>query len=267
MKTKNGFRFQAHRGDSAFFPENTIPAFESAAISGFDVIETDPKFTSDKHVVLLHDKTLSRTCRNGDGSPVSPDARIDGITLAEAKKLDAGIFMGERFAGTRIPTLAEALAFIKRNNVSLKIDNVIESFPDDVKDRLFDDVRRSGAERSVGFTCRTADFFEYAAKAFPLSEMHYDGDVTPETAERLAKAAPGRLVIWAPYDNAATSWCKKRKADAEICAFLSRYGKVGVWIISEKEELEKCVGEYGADIIETNGALRPGAYGGAEAKE
>ena len=57
-------RVVAHRGDSAFFPENTAEAFSSAASLGIDVIETDVHLTKDGEIVIWHDPTLER---NTDG--------------------------------------------------------------------------------------------------------------------------------------------------------------------------------------------------------
>ena len=51
----------AHRGDKKKYPENTMPAFESALRLGVDMIETDVHMTSDGHLVLIHDRNLSRT--------------------------------------------------------------------------------------------------------------------------------------------------------------------------------------------------------------
>ena len=60
--------FQAHRGVSTEYPENTMPAFIAAVEQGYTYIETDPLVTKDNVCVLMHDKTLNRTCRNDDGS-------------------------------------------------------------------------------------------------------------------------------------------------------------------------------------------------------
>lgn len=72
----------AHRGDSLFFPENTMPAFESAAALGVDVIETDLHLTRDGHCVVWHDPHVSRTT-NGDGLIAETD-------WADLASLDAG---------------------------------------------------------------------------------------------------------------------------------------------------------------------------------
>ena len=51
----------AHRGASAYAPENTLEAFEAAVSMRADGIETDVYFTRDKKIVLNHDIRLERT--------------------------------------------------------------------------------------------------------------------------------------------------------------------------------------------------------------
>ena len=50
----------AHRGNAAEFPENTLPAFESALELGVRNIEFDVQLTSDKVPVVIHDADLKR---------------------------------------------------------------------------------------------------------------------------------------------------------------------------------------------------------------
>ena len=42
-----------------------------------------------------------------------------------------------------------------------------------------------------------------------------------------------------------------------ICDFVRAYGEVGVWILSQKDELERAIRECRADVIETTGHLKP----------
>ena len=91
----------AHRGASAEAPENTLPAFQLAAEQGADWFELDCQLSADDEVVVIHDATLERTT---DGT-----GRVADHTLAELRALDAGSWFDPRFAGTPIPTLAEAL--------------------------------------------------------------------------------------------------------------------------------------------------------------
>jgi glycerophosphoryl diester phosphodiesterase len=89
----------AHRGSSAYAPENTLAAFELALQHGADAIELDAKLTVDGHVVIIHDQTLQRTT----GVP----GKVIETSLAEIQKLDAGSHFNIAFKGEHIPTLAE----------------------------------------------------------------------------------------------------------------------------------------------------------------
>lgn len=56
----------AHRGASAYAPENSISAFEKAIEMGAAIIETDVHQTKDSVVVIMHDLSVDRTT-NGKG--------------------------------------------------------------------------------------------------------------------------------------------------------------------------------------------------------
>lgn len=91
----------AHRGEHLHHPENTLPAFQAAIDAGADYFELDVRTTSDGKFVLMHDSTLDRTT-NGTGE-------VYKHTFAEIRALDAGIKFSPAFAGTKVPTLDEAL--------------------------------------------------------------------------------------------------------------------------------------------------------------
>lgn len=69
----------AHRGASAYAPENTIAAFEKAIEMGAKIIETDVHQTKDGVVVIMHDLSVDRTT-NGKGL-------IKDLTYNEFKQL------------------------------------------------------------------------------------------------------------------------------------------------------------------------------------
>jgi glycerophosphoryl diester phosphodiesterase len=94
----------AHRGASAYFPEETLEAYRLAIAMGVDVIEPDLVVTKDGVLVARHDVTLNtstdvathpefagrkRAGENGDGEPVAADWFICDFTLAELKTLRA----------------------------------------------------------------------------------------------------------------------------------------------------------------------------------
>ena len=93
---KNTVRVAAHRGNSRYYPENTLIGFRSALELPVDQLEIDLHMCKDGHIVMMHDHTVDRTT-NGTG-------RVRDFTLAQLKELDAGSWKGEEFAGTQIPT-------------------------------------------------------------------------------------------------------------------------------------------------------------------
>ena len=87
----------AHRGASAYAPENTLLAFDMALKQGADGIECDVHLCKSGEPMVIHDHTLKRTT-NGNGL-------VKKRTLAQLRKLDAG-------KGQCIPTLREAIEHI-----------------------------------------------------------------------------------------------------------------------------------------------------------
>jgi glycerophosphoryl diester phosphodiesterase len=110
-----------HRGASGVAPENTLAAFRKAVELGAGFIETDLQLSRDARLVAVHDDTLERTT-NGRG-PVS------AMTLEELRRLDAGnwfrasdVASPDSFAGERIPTVQEVLAFGREHEIGLLLE-------------------------------------------------------------------------------------------------------------------------------------------------
>jgi len=145
----------AHRGYSSDFPENTLPALEAALEAGADVAEIDVRLTRDGKLVLMHDATVDRTT---DGSgPVS------ALSLLEVRKLDAGRWFDRKFAGTRVPTLDEVLAWSKgRLGILIEMKNYPERNSAFI-DEMIAAIKRSNAE---GFALPAG--FDHAS----LAEIH-----------------------------------------------------------------------------------------------
>lgn len=94
----------AHRGASYDAPENTVASMKLAWDQNADVGELDVFLTKDGKIVVLHDANTRRT--------TGYDGRVADMTLEEIRKLDAGKWKGEKFAGEKIPTLEEILATV-----------------------------------------------------------------------------------------------------------------------------------------------------------
>ena len=105
----------AHRGASAYAPENTLSAFNLALEMGADGVELDVSLTKDGIPVVLHDDTVDRTT-NGRGA-------VNQLTLAQVKELDASNKF-EKYRGEKIPTLEQVLrAVAPRGTINIELKN------------------------------------------------------------------------------------------------------------------------------------------------
>ncbi len=103
-----------HRGAAGGAPENTLASFELAWRQGADGIEFDVQLSSDGVPMVIHDARLTRTT-SGGGWVWEHRANV-------LRRLDAGSWFNrrhrllarERYAGVRVPLLAEVLHWIKK---------------------------------------------------------------------------------------------------------------------------------------------------------
>lgn len=110
---------EAHRGDSANAPENTIAAFERALGIGVACIELDVHPARDGTLMVIHDDTVDRTT-DGRGA-------VRGLTVNDLLRLDAGRKFSPSYAGERIPRLIDVLELAKDQATRLNIE--IKSSP------------------------------------------------------------------------------------------------------------------------------------------
>lgn len=107
-------RLVAHRCGGTLAPENTLAGFDACVRYGYRMVEFDAKLSADNQLFLLHDDTLERTT---DGHGAAAER-----TWQELAALDAGAWHGPQFAGTRLPTLAEAAQRCARDGIAANIE-------------------------------------------------------------------------------------------------------------------------------------------------
>ncbi|MEV7415051.1 glycerophosphodiester phosphodiesterase family protein [Streptomyces sp. NPDC089919] len=112
----------AHRGASAYAPENTLAAIDHAEALGVEWMENDVQRTKDGVLVVIHDETLTRTTDVKRVFPGRSPWRVADFTAEEISRLDAGSWFAPAFAGTRIPTLREYLARLDSNQERLLLE-------------------------------------------------------------------------------------------------------------------------------------------------
>jgi glycerophosphoryl diester phosphodiesterase len=107
-----------HRGYCQFAPENTLPSFKLAMVAGADLVELDYYHSKDGKLVVIHDHELDRTT-DATNHWAQKKIKVETKTAAELQSLDAGSWFDPKYAGTRIPLLAEALDTIQKGGVTL----------------------------------------------------------------------------------------------------------------------------------------------------
>lgn len=216
-----------HRGYNTVAPENTIPAFKLSKQQGFNFVETDVSFTSDGVAVLLHDASINRTARNADGSTIENTVNIGSITYEQALEYDFGIWKNQRYAGTKIPTLAEFLALCR--NIMLHPYIELKSnggYTQAQIESVVDMVNSYGLKGKVTYISFSTDFLAYV--------KNYDAEATLGYINSTASAnhvstcqsltTNSNIVFYAPKYSTITD---------EICAtFAAAHIPMrGVWTV------------------------------------
>lgn len=113
QQEKRRTKIWAHRGASAYAPENTLEAFQLAIDMGADGVELDVQFSKDKQLVVIHDSNLERVS-NVSGT-------VQSYTLEELK---AFRFNNKRadYAWAQIATLEEVYQLIKPTNLTINVE-------------------------------------------------------------------------------------------------------------------------------------------------
>ena len=101
----DGFIVIAHRGASAYAPENTLSSFRLAVEMKAEMMELDVSLSKDGIPVVIHDETVNRT--------TDANGAVSDFTVDELKVLETGAWFSEDFAGEPFPTLKEVLSEVK----------------------------------------------------------------------------------------------------------------------------------------------------------
>ena len=103
----------AHRGASAYAPENTLEAFDLAARMGADGVELDVHMTRDGELVVIHDEEVARVS-NGIGL-------VCAMSLSDLKKLRFNRTHPE-FKSATIPTPREVYELLKPTGLHINTE-------------------------------------------------------------------------------------------------------------------------------------------------
>lgn len=226
----------AHRGDKTHAPENTLPSFAQAIQKGADGVELDAKLTSDGNVIVIHDSTVDRTT-NGSG-------KISTFSLEEIRKLDAGAWFNEKFAGTKVPLLEEVFETVGRDKV-INIELTNYSTPrDGLTQKVCELVRKHNNQRQI------------ILSSFFASNLKIAAQVLPEVPRGLL-AMPGLIGLWArsfgfmfgDYQALHPHISSTSREQMQRAHRLKR--RVHVWTVNTPEEIHR-LKDWGVDGIFTD---------------
>jgi glycerophosphoryl diester phosphodiesterase len=229
----------AHRGASAYKPENSISAFEEAIKMKADYIETDVHQTKDSIVVIMHDFSVERTCgANFDAKSKIKDLSFEGFRILKIKGTDE-----------HPPSLDSAIKFINgRCKLLIEIKKGSEYYPG-IENNILAIIKANNAESWV-------DIIHSFDKQALLNLQHQ------KTGVKLQK-----LIVFR-FPLASFTFSKKGEKDdfsawqgvnvnekfasKRIIKKLHSQGKtVFVWTVNKKRKIKKLVSR-GADGIITN---------------
>jgi len=235
----------AHRGESYLAPENTLASFNLAwKLGGADADETDIHLTKDNQLIISHDASTKRT--------TGMDLAIKDATMAQLRALDAGSWKDPKYAGEKLPTLAEALATIpagKRFFVEIKVGP--EAVPALV--RVFKESGKTAQQ--VVIISFNADALAAAKKALPDHQCYYLASFKQDKETKKWSPSIDELISTAKTINAdGLDLQSKPPLNAKAIAKIKAAGlQAYAWTVDDPAEARKLI-DGGIDGITTNRA-------------
>ncbi|MEU0570296.1 glycerophosphodiester phosphodiesterase family protein [Nonomuraea sp. NPDC005983] len=230
----------AHRGASAYAPENTVAAFEVARDQHADMFETDVQETKDHQLILMHDPTLARTTDVEKVFPGRAPWNVGDFTLAEVRKLDAGSWFASEYRREPVPTLADTLRAMDGEGLDLLLEIKEPQLYPGIETRVAAELRRhpSWLGRVVvqSFSWDSMRTFHQVMPQVPVGLLG-----TPAVAD-LPKLAKFAKKINPPYENLTADYVR-RVHDQDMEVF--------TWTANTPDTIRRLV-SYRVDGIITN---------------
>lgn len=229
MGLGNPVEVTAHRGYSAVYPENTIPAFKGAIQVGADWAELDVQQTADGEVIVMHDSNLKRT--------TGLDKEVWQVTWDEIKDLDNGSWFDKKYQTVRIPTLEEVLK-VCRGKIHLNIEIKPSGHDKDLEEQ----VAKLLKKYHMRDTC-------------VVSSLKYDSLRKIKQADDSIETAYITSVSYGNFTDLEYADGYSVESTLLSKSFVNKAQKTGkqiyVWTVNSEERLEKVVG-MGIDNVITD---------------
>lgn len=215
----------AHRGDSGHYPENTIPAFQSAISGGADFIELDVFQTADGQLVVTHDQSTKRVA--------TVDLSVPQSTYEQLRQLDVASEFRQRSGRStttvpeeRMPLLRDVLLLaMQQSNTRVSIQPKMDCVADIIQ--LVDELQ---AGRWVAFNDGSLPLMGKAKQLKPDIPVFWDRPADSDVTQDILVAQEHgfeAMVINAAGITAA-------KVQQVTAAGL----EVGAWTVNDLEQMK-----------------------------
>ncbi|KRV48220.1 glycerophosphodiester phosphodiesterase [Wenjunlia vitaminophila] len=241
----------AHRGASAYAPENTLAAVRKADDLGILWVENDVQRTKDGELVIMHDTTLKRTTDVEERFPGRSPWKVADFTLEEIRTLDAGSWKGAEFTGERVPTLEEYVNLLDDTGQNLlmeiKAPELYPGIEEQIVDVLDDEgwLDRRHIQRKLITQSFSADSVETFHALVPEAKTGFLGtpsiDNLPKYAEFADQINPRFADVTPEYV----------KAVHEVKGAHGKPLEVFTWTVNDADTARR-VADAGVDGIITN---------------
>lgn len=236
----------AHRGASAYAPENTLAAFQVGIDQHATWIESDVQLTKDGEPVLIHDTTLSRTTNVEEVFPDRAPWNVRDFTLAEIRQLDAGSWFGPEFAGEKVPTLAEMVEQVRSSRSGIIMELKSPELYPGVEQKVIDVF-----ESFPGYVTSGLASKRLSVQSFNWESMKTYSELAPETPVGLlgapAVADLPAYAEWAEQINPSAAQVTEAYVDAVHEAGMD----VNVWTVNDTATMTRLL-DWDVDGIITN---------------
>ena len=168
----------AHRGASAYAPENTMEAYFLANQYGADGIELDVQLSRDGELVVIHDEKINRT---SDGKGL-----VRTLTLKQLRSYNYNRTRPEHIHAD-IPTLREVLLYVRDNTqmtVNIELKNGVFFYPG-LEEKTVELVRKLGMQDRIIYS----SFNHYSIRKIRQIEPK-------ARCGLLEDLRPARLILW-----------------------------------------------------------------------
>lgn len=229
-------RLIGHRGARNSAPENTLAGIRQGRREGATWVEFDVKLTADGHAILMHDETLDRTT-DGRGP-------VRAMTLADIRRLDAGIRFGPAWRGERVPTLAETLMLLAELDMGFNLE--IKPCPgreaETARVALAEVAKHWPAQRPLPvISCFKTEALDVAREVAPDLARGYLVEELPPGWQ----AEAGRLDCRTVH----VSWNKLTRS--QVDAVKAAGYRLAVWTVNEPDRAKELL-SWGVDSIITD---------------